>query len=165
MVTLKKLDLSVLELPSGSQADEKIVALLSANALGSDEIAKRLGMEQFVVEAILNKPETTKLIFKLQSAFAYTPEQMLESALPFAIQRLIWLMKHSPDEKMQKQCITEVIDRVLGKPVQTLNTRNLGYSNTDAEALDTNFTALQKRLERLEDQKRLLRPSQVIDVN
>lgn len=156
MVTLKKLDLAVLDLPAGKQIDDKLIALLASQGLAPDEIARRLDMEEFTVTVILGKPEVTRLIFKLQSALSYTSEQQLEAALSFAVQKLIWLMKHSADEKMQKACSAEVIDRVLGKPVQTVNNRNLNYNSSDVQAIDSNYVALQKRLEKLEGQRQLL---------
>lgn len=165
---LQALDLSVLGLQKDAVIDSKLVALLSAQGLSASDIANRLDIAESRVELILMRPETTSLVFKLQSALRFSPEQQIEAALPRAVEKKIFLMLHSSDEKVQSACATEIIDRARGKPVQTMLTGTLNQ-NDDLQQVDKNFQALQERLAKLEEQREVLKRSRngngkVIDV-
>lgn len=151
--------------PIADPLECKLIAVLAAEGLSAADIAQKLEVEESQVLKVLNQPTTTRLIFKYQSVLRFTPEQQIEAALPRAVEKKIYLMQHSEDEKVQSACATEIIDRARGKPIQTTIVSNV-KNTADVEAIDSNMTALNERLARLEGQKRQLLESRgaVIDV-
>src|SRR3990172_3099328 len=121
--------------PIADPLDCKLIAVLAGEGLSAVDIAERLEVEEAQVLKVLQLPSTTKLIFKYQSVLRFSPEQQLQHALPRAVEKLIYLMNHADDEKVQKGCASEVIDRVNGKPIQTTIISNLN-TNKDVKAID-----------------------------
>lgn len=145
--------------------DTKLIAVLAAEGFSSRDISSRLNVPEEQVLKVLSKKETTTMIFAYQSALRYTPEQMIEAALPRAVEKKIFLMQHAADEKVQSANATEIIDRARGKPIQTTVVGKLNTTN-DIRAIDNNLDALTNRLKALEDKQKSLLASRgaVIDV-
>lgn len=151
--------------PIADPLDCKLIAVLAAEAMSAADIAQRLEVPEEQVLKVLSLPTTTRLIFKYQSVLKLTPEQQLQAALPRAVEKLIYLMGHAEDEKVQKSSASEVIDRVNGRPIQTTIIGSM-KSHEDVRAIDSNLNALTERLAKLEGQKSKLLESRgaVIDV-
>jgi hypothetical protein len=158
---LKKLDLNLLggELAE-KRINDRLIAVLVASGHSSEQIAARLELPEKEVEQVVLSPRTTQMVFKLQSAMGLKPDEMLERAAPLAVQKKVWLMLHSEDEKVQNAAATDVLDRALGRAVQKIETRNISVQLESLPQVEDHLSRLQTRLVQLETERLKLEASQ-----
>jgi hypothetical protein len=151
------------DLPIRDQA----IAYLTVEGWTNDEIATCLNV---MPEAIRLKLTDEKILEKMRalqySLYAEDSKKRFEDILPFAIDALEDIIKNpsvKPQTKMQ--AVTDCIDRVLGKPKQTVEHEGgllrafyerLNNQGNNADAIEADFKEIP------EDNKRLANPNEVI---
>jgi hypothetical protein len=161
MVALKKLDLSLLELPAENLADVKLVTFLRAHGLAVEEIATKLNLSVGRVEAILKSPQVTEDMFRIQRTLNFTFEARLQTVAQIALDEKIKVMLHGKDERTRSAAASDLMDRAKGKAVQTVLSQNINYNMSTVEEVDDNLSQLQARLAVLEEQRGKLKLAQV----
>jgi len=161
-VSLKKLDLSILELPKESLVDQRLIAFFRANGEGAEDIAERLQIPLVKVNYILDSKETTSLVFRIQRALFKTPQERYNALAVIAMEKLAAIMMHSEDDRLVSANAINFMDRAWGKPTQTLLQGNFSLPDSP-EAIDESLKRVEERLARLEDQRQKLDKGQILE--
>jgi len=111
----------------------------------------------------LDWDDADELFVRISSRMRITPMEKLNKSLIDAIETQEKLMNSSQNDGLRSKIAGEIIDRVMGKPTQTLLTSNF---NITADAADlgkmtSNLDSTLKRIEKLEAARKLLAPIEV----
>jgi len=173
MVALQKLDLNLLELEEPGQSleprsvDIKLVTFLRAHGLSVPEIALKTSLTEGRVTAILSSEKVTEDIFKVQRTLNYSPAERIQSVVNLALETKVRILAHSNDEKLKNLVATDLLDRGMGKAVQTILSQNMNFNASSVDQVDDNLEQLSKRLALLETQRDKLRAKgsqEVVDI-
>lgn len=97
------------------------------------------------------------LVLKVQLALGQSSEQRIANAVNMAIDVKIRALSDSTNKRDQLATSTEILDRHMGKPVQTVASIAMTIKGSKSiKEVDSKFDALMQRLQHLEDKKRLL---------
>ena len=112
----------------------------------------------------LDEFEASNMCDELLTKYYVTPREKLESLLGDAL-KVYQCTLASGNEQLRSKAAMDVIDRVLGKPTQSLEVKSLSFTGTtaDLKALDNDLNATLKRLEKMKAARELL-PTQQLEV-
>lgn len=112
----------------------------------------------------LEEVEASNMADELMTKYHVTPREKLEALLGDAL-KVYQLTLSSGNEQLRAKAATDVIDRVLGKPTQSLEVKSLSFTGTtaDLKSLDNDLSATLKRLEKMKAARALL-PAQPLEV-
>lgn len=163
MVALKTLDLSVLDLepPAETQNEIKLVAFMRAHGAGTDEIADKLSIPAERVEVLSKSPKLVEEMLRIQRTLNFTPQARIQSTLGLALDAKVKILMTSADDKLKNLVATDLLDRGMGKAVQTILNHNTNVTAETIEAVDDNMKQLHERLALLEGQRTKLRDSAI----
>lgn len=114
--------------------------------------------------ARLEEYDASNMADELMTKYHVTPREKLEALLGDAL-KVYQCTLASGNEQLRAKAATDVIDRVLGKPTQSLEVKSLSFTGTtaDLKALDNDLSATLKRLEKMKAARALL-PTQLLEV-
>jgi hypothetical protein len=112
----------------------------------------------------LDEFDASNMADELMTKYHVTPREKLEALLGDAL-KVYQLTLSSGNEQLRSKAAMDVIDRVLGKPTQSLEVKSLSFTGTtaDLKALDNDLSATLKRLEKMKAARDLL-PTQLLEV-
>lgn len=134
----------------------KAVAVLMAVGLVNSDISKALGEKLEKIDAISGSRTTAEIVESIQVACGMTPEQRLNSLVTKAISVKAEILNQLGPSKEKNLVATEIIERRLGKPTQMIVTNNVTQHLGSDNEVKAQVDALQSRLRKLEDKRRLL---------
>lgn len=162
-----------LEKPAGMESDELSPALLKlmihhgpsvrtflalafANGLSIEQVAKLFRQPANMMEDFRTDGVVVELITEIQVAMGYSPEKRLALAMQSAVDVKMQLLTRGND-KLKDKIATDIIERNLGKPVQTTQSLNMNINATsDMKEIDTRLTQVTDRLRVIEEKRQKL---------
>jgi hypothetical protein len=136
-------------------------AIIHLAAIGWSDLAisKRLGLTKNWVEAITKGKSVAAEIERIQvENYRRDYKEMFEQLVPQAVQNIFDLMvKKSYKESVRLEAAKYIVDRALGKPKETIETKNdmisqvfqlLGKQNPDAsqnQPIDAQFESIENK--------------------
>lgn len=131
-------------------------ALAFAVGLPSDVMLQVFNWTEEELEGMKGSPRIAEITNQMQVALNMDPSKRLAAAMNQAIDTKLYLLR-TGDIKTKHAVSTEIIERNLGKPMQTTQNLNatLQVSVTGNE-LDKRLEQTQNRIQKLEEQRRKL---------
>lgn len=132
------------------------VALSFAVGLPNEVMLQIFDWTEQELESMKGSPRISELTNQIQVALNMDPSKRLAASMNLAIDTKLHLLR-TGDNKMKLSASTEVMDRVLGKPLQTTQNlnQNLNIAVTGDE-LDKRMKQADERINLLEDKRRKL---------
>lgn len=135
----------------------KACATLFALGLGDAQVSTALDIPEARVKVVRALEETHDVVLRIQLALGMSAEQRIANAVNLALDVKMKALADESDKKHQQLVSTEILDRHMGKPVQT--TASIAVTlkgNRSLPEINKNFSALLDRLQRLESRRQLL---------
>ncbi len=158
MVSLKKQDSpeTILAAAQGGLL-VKACSVLFALGLADSQVAEALDIPEGRSTLVRSLSESQDLVLKIQLALGMSAEQRIANAVNLALDVKIKALSDESDKKSQLATSTEILDRHMGKPVQTMASIAVTLkSNRSLPEINKNFDALLARLNALESKRQLL---------
>lgn len=129
----------------------KASSVMFAFGFSEEQVGEILELDQPTVQVL--REMTAEQVLKIQTAMDMTPEKRIAASVQAALDVKMRLMQ-SGDEKTKNSIAGELIDRHLGKPMQTTQTMstNVNVSTTPKE-LDERLQKMQRRLQLLTEKR------------
>lgn len=135
-------------------------AILFAVGLSNENVEKIMNTDLETVESFRDDKHVTELISDIQMAMGMSPEKRLAASTQAAIDVKLMLLR-TGDHRIQNAVSTELLDRNLGKPLQTTQNINANLNvNASPAELDVRLQQAMDRLLLLEEKKKTLLNSQ-----
>lgn len=132
---------------------ERMFAVLSVLGVGDEAIHALLEQDLDTKKIPYNQKLATQLSVLVRALFFKNHAEALNALTPMAIEhkRLVLTSPNVP-AALRDKVATEILERNLGKPAQTLNVNSLAVSAsvTDLKALDKDLSFTLKRVAELE---------------
>lgn len=131
-------------------------ALAFAVGLPNEVMLQIFDWTEEELETMKVSPRISELTNQIQVALNMDPSKRLAAAMNLAIDTKLHLLR-TGDHKIKQAVSTDVMDRVLGKPLQTTQNlnQNLNVTVTGTE-LDKRLEQADARIRLLEDKRRKL---------
>lgn len=161
---------ATLEKPAGTNGELKTLLLEQRPlTMKASAVLFAVGLSEKDVEDIVGLPEgtgeqlremTVGLVLKIQLAMGMGPEKRISAMVQQALDVKSRLLA-SGDAKTQLAVSTDILDRNMGKAVQTTQSINTNLNITsNPQELDNRLFALQRRLGQISERKmKLVGPS------
>jgi hypothetical protein len=132
----------------------KCAAVLFAVGLSDEQVAKILDLLG-PVDAEIMRERTQETVLAIQVAMNYPVEKRIAVATAAAMDIKMRIMASSADDKLKNIVATEMLDRNLGKPVQTTQSLNMNV-NVGGKNLDAQLDLAMQRLALLQGKREKL---------
>ena len=153
---LDAMEMLTLQLGEWGKDVLKFHAMLYAIGLSNEQVARVMDEDLYVAEELRNSPQVVDKVLLIQTSLGYSAEKRIACAVHGALDVKIKLLG-SRDEKIAAATANDILDRNLGKPMQTVQSINTNLNITsDPKELDSRVSQLNQRLALLEDKKRKL---------
>lgn len=132
------------------------VALSFAVGLPNEVMLQIFDWTEQELESMKGSPRISELTNQIQVALNMDPSKRLAAAMNLAIDTKLMLLR-TGDHKIKQAVSTDVMDRVLGKPLQTTQSLNTNLNMVvSGDELTRRMKQADDRINLLEDKRRKL---------
>jgi hypothetical protein len=161
MVALNTDVLGLLDLDESAnerEVNQKLICFYAAQGFPAEDIAKKVSVSETVVDVVLTSTEGASQVIRLQNTLYPNTKDRVGRIANLALDKQIRLLLNSTDDKLVYAVSEKLLDRAMGRAVQTVETKNLNL-NVDVTQIDKQIEAQMDRIKSLESMSERLKKS------